>query len=289
MTTEKQEFKWVGTRPVRPDGMDKVTGRAKFGADLHLPGMLVGKVLRSPHAHARIISIDSSAAEKLPGVKAVVSGDDFPPVPPVVWEASGETPVNFRDLARNVMARDKALYDGHAVAAVAATSAVIAEKALALIKVEYEVLPHVIDVAEAMKPDAPVLHDDMFTDGVSPTPDKPSNIAKKMEFVLGDIEKGFEEADIIVERGGLRAVTFQVSDLHGDIVTGDYGDVIDVTKTSSFDMEIKDGGSTDITTAPPGTNTYTYTITNNGNYEDIGPAQDQIFFYLVYVTQLFFF
>ena len=200
MTTEKQEFKWVGTRPVRPDGMDKVTGRAKFGADLHLPGMLVGKVLRSPHAHARIISIDSSAAEKLPGVKAVVSGDDFPPVPPVVWEASGETPVNFRDLARNVMARDKALYDGHAVAAVAATSAVIAEKALALIKVEYEVLPHVIDVTEAMKPDAPVLHDDMFTDGVSPTPDKPSNIAKKMEFVLGDIEKGFEEADIIVER-----------------------------------------------------------------------------------------
>jgi CO/xanthine dehydrogenase Mo-binding subunit len=98
------------------------------------------------------------------------------------------------------MARDKALYDGHAVAAVAATSAVVAEKALGLIKVDYEVLPHVIDVEEAMKPDAPVLHDDIFTEGVSPTPDKPSNIAKKMEFVLGDIEKGFKEADVIIER-----------------------------------------------------------------------------------------
>ena len=200
MATEKQEFKWVGTRPIRPDGMDKVTGRAKFGADLHLPGMLIGRVLRSPHAHAKILSVDTSEAEKLPGVKAVVSGSDFPPVPPIVWEASGETPVNFRDLARNVMARDKALYDGHAVAAVAATSAVVAEKALGLIKVDYEVLPHVIDVEEAMKPDAPVLHDDIFTEGVSPTPDKPSNIAKKMEFVLGDIEKGFKEADVIIER-----------------------------------------------------------------------------------------
>ena len=200
MATEKQEFKWVGTRPIRPDGMDKVTGRAKFGADLHLPGMLIGRVLRSPHAHAKILSVDTSDAEKLPGVKAVVSGSDFPPVPPIVWEASGETPVNFRDLARNVMARDKALYDGHAVAAVAATSAVVAEKALGLIKVDYEVLPHVIDVEEAMKPDAPVLHDDIFTEGVSPTPDKPSNIAKKMEFVLGDIEKGFKEADVIIER-----------------------------------------------------------------------------------------
>ena len=124
MATEKHEFKGVGTRPIRPDGMDKVTGRAKFGADLHLPGMLIGRVLRSPHAHAKILSVDTSDAEKLPGVKAVVSGSDFPPVPPIVWEASGETPVNFRDLARNVMATDKVLYDGHAVAAVAAISAV---------------------------------------------------------------------------------------------------------------------------------------------------------------------
>ena len=200
MGNESQEFKWIGKRPIRPDGVDKVTGRAKFGADLHLPGMLIGRVLRSPHAHARILSINTEKAAALPGVKAVVTGSDFPPAPPPVWQAAGETPVNFRDLARNVMARDKTLYDGHAVAAVAATNAVIAEEAMNLIEVDYEVLPHVIDVREAMKEDAPLLHDDLFTDGVSPKPDKPSNIAKRMEFVLGDIENGFSKADVVVEK-----------------------------------------------------------------------------------------
>ena len=200
MGNESQEFKWIGKRPIRPDGVDKVTGRAKFGADLHLPGMLIGRVLRSPHAHARILSINTEKAAALPGVKAVVTGSDFPPAPPPVWQAAGETPVNFRDLARNVMARDKTLYDGHAVAAVAATNAMIAEEAMNLIEVDYEVLPHVIDVREAMKEDAPLLHDDLFTDGVSPKPDKPSNIAKRMEFVLGDIEDGFSKADVVVEK-----------------------------------------------------------------------------------------
>jgi len=200
MENETQKFKWIGKRPIRPDGVDKVTGRAKFGADMHLPGMLIGRVHRSPYAHARIRSINTEKAAALPGVKAVVTGNDFPPPPAPVWEAAGEQPVNFRDLARNVMARDKALYDGHAVAAVAATSAVIAEEAIDLIEVDYEVLPHVIDVKEAMEPDAPLLHDDLFTDGVSPKPDKPSNIAKRMEFVLGDIEVGFAKADIVIER-----------------------------------------------------------------------------------------
>ena len=200
MGNESQEFKWIGKRPIRPDGVDKVTGRAKFGADLHLPGMLIGRVLRSPHAHARILSINTEKAAALPGVKAVVTGSDFPPAPPPVWQAAGETPVNFRDLARNVMARDKTLYDGHAVAAVAATNAMIAEEAMNLIEVDYEVLPHVIDVREAMKEDAPLLHDDLFTDGVAPKPDKPSNIAKRMEFVLGDIENGFSKADVVVEK-----------------------------------------------------------------------------------------
>ena len=162
--------------------------------------MLIGRVLRSPHAHARILSINTEKAAALPGVKAVVTGSDFPPAPPPVWQAAGETPVNFRDLARNVMARDKTLYDGHAVAAVAATNAMIAEEAMNLIEVDYEVLPHVIDVREAMKEDAPLLHDDLFTDGVSPKPDKPSNIAKRMEFVLGDIEDGFSKADVVVEK-----------------------------------------------------------------------------------------
>ncbi|MEM7041389.1 MAG: xanthine dehydrogenase family protein molybdopterin-binding subunit [Pseudomonadota bacterium] len=193
------EMKWIGTRPVRPDGVDKVTGRAKFGADMSLPGMLFGKVLRSPHAHARIKSIDTSKAAALPGVKAVVTRDDFQDMPSEITPA-GEMLINYRDVMRNVMARDKALYEGHAVAAVAATSNSIARKALDLIEVDYEVLPHVIDVMDAIKPDAPVLHDDMFTEGVEPKPATASNASKRVEFTLGDVDKGFAEADVVVER-----------------------------------------------------------------------------------------
>ena len=192
-------LKFVGTRPVRPDGVDKVTGRAKFGADMALPGMLVGRVLRSPHAHARIRAIDASRARALPGVKAVVTRDEMPEIPSQ-WVPAGEVQVNYRDMSANVMAREKALYDGHAVAAVAATSAAIAKQALDLIEVDYEVLPHVIDVREAMEPDAPILHDDMFTDGVDPKPEKPSNVFKKVHLTSGDLEAGFAQADVIVER-----------------------------------------------------------------------------------------
>ncbi|MDP6473922.1 MAG: xanthine dehydrogenase family protein molybdopterin-binding subunit [Alphaproteobacteria bacterium] len=199
MASENQELKWIGTSPVRPDGTDKVTGRAKFGADLMLPGMLTGKILRSPHAHAKIKSIDTSKAEALPGVKAVVSAADIAEMPSE-WVPAGELQLNYRDLASNIMARGKALYDGHAVAAVAATSAAIADAALDLIAVDYEVLPHVIDVEEAMAPDAPVLHEDMFTEGVTPTPDKPSNIFKEIDIGIGDVETGFAAADLIVER-----------------------------------------------------------------------------------------
>src|ERR1700674_4322950 len=143
-----RKLKIVGTSPVKHDGIDKVTGRAKFGADLFLPGMLVGKILRSPHPHANIKSIDTSAAESLAGVKAVVTRADFPELP------KGST---AGDMSRNAMAREKALYDGHPVAAVAATSESIAKAALKLIKVDYEVLPHVIDPIEAMKPNARIL------------------------------------------------------------------------------------------------------------------------------------
>jgi CO/xanthine dehydrogenase Mo-binding subunit len=195
----KQGYKWVGTRPIRPDGVDKVTGRAKYGADLNLPGMLYGRVKRSPHAHARIKSINTDKAKALPGVKAVITGADFDR-PESRMVAAGEAMVNFRDLSMNVLAGDKVLYDGHPVAAVAATSVAAARAAVDLIEVEYEVLPHVIDVREAMKPDAPVLHDNMFTEGVTPTPDKPSNIAKRVEFKLGDVGAGFAKADIVVER-----------------------------------------------------------------------------------------
>ena len=190
---------YVGTRTIRPDGVDKVTGRARFGADFNLPGQLIGRVLRSPHAHARIVKIDTSKAEALPGVKAVITRDDFADQPSEFIPA-GEMMMNYKDVVRNVMAREKALYEGHAVAAVAATSPAVARRALKLIDVTYEVLPHVIDVVEAMRPDAPVLHDDLFTVGVEPKPDKPSNIAKRIEIVLGDIEAGFQQADVIIER-----------------------------------------------------------------------------------------
>ena len=119
-------LKVVGTRPIRPDGVDKVTGRAVFAADTRAVGMLWGKVLRSPHAHAKIIKIDASKALALPGVKAVVTAEDFPNIPSE--EAfMGEGPMNFRDLSCNVMAREKVLYEGHAVAAVAATTQDIAD------------------------------------------------------------------------------------------------------------------------------------------------------------------
>ena len=190
---------YVGTRTIRPDGVDKVTGRARFGADFNLPGQLIGRVLRSPHPHARIVSIDTSKAEALPGVKAVITRDDFADQSSEFIPA-GEMMMNYKDVVRNVMAREKALYEGHAVAAVAATSTAIARRALKLIDVKYEVLPHVIDVVEAMQPGAPLLHDDLFTVGVEPKPDKPSNIAKRIEIALGDIEAGFKKADVIVER-----------------------------------------------------------------------------------------
>ncbi len=193
------EFTWVGSRPDRPDGVDKVTGRARFGADLAMAGQLVGRALRSPHAHARIKSIDTSAAMKLPGVKAVVTRDDFKDQPSEFIPA-GEMMINYRDVVRNVMAREKVLFEGHAVAAVAATSAAIAKQALKLIKVDYEVLPHVIDVVEAMQPDAPLLDEGLITAGVEPAPTKPSNVAKRVEFILGDIEAGFKQAEVVLER-----------------------------------------------------------------------------------------
>ena len=181
----------VGTNPVKHDGLDKVTGRAKFGADLFLPGMLYGRTLRSPHAHAIIRSIDTSEAEALPGVKAVITRDDFPDLP--AGSAAG-------DMTRTAIAREKALFDGHPVAAVAATSDAIAKRALKLIKVDYEVLPHVIDPVDAMKPGAPILHDHIRTKGLDEPNDNPTNVTERMVSKMGDIEKGFAAADFIVER-----------------------------------------------------------------------------------------
>ena len=188
----ERNFTSVGTRPIRPDGVDKVTGRARYGADFNMPGQLVGRILRSPHAHAKIRKIDTSRAEKLKGVKAVITAADLPDL------TNGDSAMY--DILDNCMARKKALYDGHAVAAVAAVDARTAREALKLIEVDYEVLPHVTDVDEAMKPTAPVLHDTVFTEGVDPKPSKPSNIAKRSQYGHGDLDEGFRQADFIVER-----------------------------------------------------------------------------------------
>ena len=188
---DKASIKVVGTRPIRPDGVDKVTGRANFGADMVMPGMLWGRIKRSPHAHARIVGIDTAKAAALPGVKAVITRADFPDVTPERAHI-GTAPHNLRDLSRNCMAGGKVLYEGHAVAAVAATSPAIAEEALDLIEVQYEVLPYVMDVEAAMADGAPVLHDDIFTAGVEPKPTKPSNVAKMVRFAKGDVEAGFK-------------------------------------------------------------------------------------------------
>ena len=194
ITEENPGYKWVGTRPIRPDGLDKVTGKAQFGADLTLPGMLFGKVVRSPHAHARILSIDTSAAESMLGVKAVITGSDFPDL-----VANGAHPMAI-DVSHNAIARDKVLYEGHVVAAVAATTRELAEAAAKAVEVSYEVLPHVLTVDEAMADNAPLLHEGMITKGVAPAPDQPSNIASRIVHERGDLEQGFGEAEVVVER-----------------------------------------------------------------------------------------
>lgn len=184
---KKDGFKQVGTRPLRPDGVDKVTGRAQFGADKAAPGMLHGAILRSPHAHAKIVSIDTSKAEAMKGVKAVVTRADF---------ATGLKGENW-NILENVMADKTALYDGHAIAAIAANSPLAAQDAIAAIDVTYEVLPHVTDVDEAMAPGAPVIRegaaDKSVPEGLHP------NVVRYFDSGFGDIEKGFAEADLVIE------------------------------------------------------------------------------------------
>jgi CO/xanthine dehydrogenase Mo-binding subunit len=205
-----QEYNVVGKRPIRHDGAEKVTGQAHYGADVRLPGMLYGKILRSPHAHARIRSINTAHAEELPGVHAIITSADLTaPSGKVVDLAEGAIH-NLGFMCNNIMAGDKALYKGHAVAAVAATSPYIAEEALALIQVEYEVLPAVSNAHEAMQDGAPLLHERLAQlsnpslrpggikndDDTSPG----SNISNHFEFRLGDVEQGFREAEVIVEK-----------------------------------------------------------------------------------------
>ena len=185
---ETEGFKYVGTRPDRPDGVDKVTGRAKYGADAYAAGMLHGAMVRSPHAHAKIVSIDASKALALDGVKAVVTRKDF------ATDVTGEE----WNVLENVMAGERALYHGHTVAAVAAKASLIARDALALFHVEYEILPHVTDVDEAMKPDAPVIREGQVGQTV-PAGFCP-NVVDYYEHGHGDLTEGFCEADLVIEQ-----------------------------------------------------------------------------------------
>src|SRR5579864_8382596 len=194
-----QEYSVIGTRPIRHDGVDKVTGRALYGADFQMAGLLYGHILRSPHAHARIRRIDTSKAEQFPGVRAVVTADDFPKVAErIVDLGEGDTPLSY---ARgNVLAKGKVLYKGHAVAAVAATSVHVAEEAAGLIEVEYEVLPAVLTAPDAMQEGAAILHGDLKTKEFGEQTGRVSNVSEHFRHVMGDVEAGFAQADVIVER-----------------------------------------------------------------------------------------
>ncbi|MBN68991.1 MAG: oxidoreductase [Gimesia sp.] len=195
------KYKVIGTRPIRHDGADKVTGRALYGADIKVKGMIYGAIHRSPHAHAVIKSVDTSKAEALPGVRAVATSADMPEPGDKIAEL-GEGAVNLNHLSSNNLARTKVLYKGHPIAAVAADNIHIAQEAASLIEVEYEVLPPVMDVLKAMEDDAPVLNPDVHTEEAvsGEMGDKPSNIAKHLVYEKGDIAKGFADAKYVVEK-----------------------------------------------------------------------------------------
>ena len=175
------KYKVIGKSPIRHDGYDKVTGKAKYGADIHPPGLLHGKILRSPHAHARILSIDTSDALKVPGVKAVVTSEDLA-------DTTGMS-LSDRHMSNKILASGKVLHKGHGIVGLVAVSQHIAEEALALVKIEYEVLPSVITAEEAIDPNAPLLHEEYK-----------GNIAAYDKLTLGDIKEGFDKSDVVVER-----------------------------------------------------------------------------------------
>ncbi|MFB0994558.1 MAG: molybdopterin-dependent oxidoreductase, partial [Paracoccaceae bacterium] len=192
-----RKFKQVGTRPARPDGDDKVTGRALYGADASAPGMLIGVILRSPHAHAENLSIDESAALAHGGVKAVVTGADL----------VAQDEEFLRDIQENCLALKRVLYDGHAVAAVAALTAKAAQEALKLIKVEYCALPHVIEVDDAMATDAPIVQGGRALENVPAGFSQ--NVTYHCAFGHGDLDAGFAKAQHIVSRSFKTAATHQ--------------------------------------------------------------------------------
>ena len=234
-------FDVVGTRPIRHDGADKVTGRAQYAADFSTTSLLYCMVLRSPHAHARIKSIDTSKAEALPGVKAVVTGHDFPPTPPgEEWSGTLGT-FKLKELREHRMATEKVLYKGHPIAGVAAENRHVAEEGVKLIDVEYEVLPPVVTAPQGMAKDAPLLHDDLFTEEAGEKGDKPSNVAAHLQYKKGDIEKGFADADIVIEREFNTATVHQgYIEPHGCTVLWNKDDRVHIWNSTQAPFDVRD-------------------------------------------------
>ncbi len=195
------KYSVIGRRIPRVDALDKVTGKAIFSADINLPNMLHGKVLRSPHPHAKILRLDVSKARALDGVIAVITASDIP------GQKRDENPSKVPYLAR-----DEVVFAGQPVATVAALNPYIAEDAIKLIEVDYEELPFIIDALEAMKPDAPLVNPDLSAklsvEGQTGKTSVSGNIAYCVEYGRGDVKAGFKEADIVLEN------TFRTQRVH---------------------------------------------------------------------------
>ena len=194
MAPHQAELKVVGKRVPRVDARERVTGEAIYPADLELPGMVHAKLLRSPHAHAHIRGIDTSRAAALKGVLAVVTAADFPELPVGATIPMGELGYDMWMVAQLNLARHKVHWVGQPVAGVAAVDVHVAEAALALIEVDYEPLPPVLDIAAAMRPDAPILHEHVLTKGVEPRPRVPSNVCSRVVITRGDASRALSEA-----------------------------------------------------------------------------------------------
>ena len=190
-------YKVIGTRPIRPEGLEKVTGQAIYGGDVKLPGMVFGAVLRSPHAHARIKRVDTSAAEPMPGVLAVLTGADMPEVESKLVDMM-EDLSDLRFASERIMAHTRVMFKGHPVAAVAALDSNTAIEAVRKIEVEYEVLTPVLDVDDAMAPDATILNEELVGNHLSEMVPH-TNIAKHMRHEHGDVEAGFAASSTVIE------------------------------------------------------------------------------------------
>ncbi|MBI3953354.1 MAG: xanthine dehydrogenase family protein molybdopterin-binding subunit [Chloroflexi bacterium] len=202
-------FRVIGQRVEKVDALERVTGQAVFGADIALPDMLWAKVLRSPYAHARIKRIDFTAALHHPGVRAVVTAAHLPPLESKGALQTGEVPIDVASLRELVLASKKVRFHGQPVAAVAATDPYTAAEALELIRVDYEPLPVVESALEAMKPGAPLVHDDLYTQSLGEKARAASNVATHIQLERGDVQAGFGQAAVVVEESYETAMVHQ--------------------------------------------------------------------------------